>query len=163
MTLKKTLLITGALILLLGGGLCYAEATKIHTPPPVPTRGELLQRVNAEREKVGDAPLTMEPKLNTSAQIKADDMLKFNYFDHYNPITGKRGVNIIADNAKDICQWGGEVLDEINEEYLNTSAEHIRRFMASPPHREALLDPKYDLVGFGIAGTKVVGHLCQSR
>ena len=48
-------------------------------------RAKLLTLTNAERAKVGLAPLVLDDKLNQVAQYHSDDMAKRNYFGHGDP------------------------------------------------------------------------------
>jgi uncharacterized protein YkwD len=48
-------------------------------------RAKLLQLTNAERAKVGLAPLALDDKLNQVAQYHSDDMAKRGFFGHGNP------------------------------------------------------------------------------
>lgn len=127
--------------------------------PRIPTINELLRLTNEERSKAGVAPLTLDGRLNQSAQAKADDMNINRYFDHVNPITGKRGNSYIRDFTGNDCPSGSENLtDNI---YENSSERAVQAWKMSKAHLEAMLDTKYDLTGFGIAGTKVVQHFCD--
>lgn len=120
---------------------------------------KILSLVNAERAKVGVAPLVSDPRLVQSAQAKADDMVANNYYAHVNPATGVSGYTLIP---KGICVYKSE---NINEAY--TATEAVSKWMASKPHHDAMLDGKYTLTGVGFAkNTKsgwyeIVQHFCQ--
>lgn len=124
-----------------------------------PTIDELLQLTNAERTKEGVAPLVIDSRLNTSAQAKSAEMHTSNYYDHTSPITGKSGGRM-AYEAMPECKYLSENLDA-----AKTSQEVITEWMGSQSHRQALLDSRYDYVGFGI--TKhldyfyIVQHFCD--
>ena len=142
-----------------------------NTPAPVasvveevkpPAVAELLTLVNAERARVGVAPLAIDERLNQSAQFKSDDILARNYFAHKDPITGKNnGIAKGAELTGTVCSSIGEnITDNI---YTNDSQTAVRAWRNSPPHYAAMIDPNNDTTGFGIAGTKITQHFCQLR
>lgn len=49
---------------------------------------EVLELTNAEREKQGLKPLTLDTELSKVARIKSEDMQKNNYFSHTSPTYG---------------------------------------------------------------------------
>lgn len=130
------------------------------TPTPQPaTREELLTLINAERVKVGVAPFVIDERLNQSAQRKAEDMLKYNYNDHISPVDGKHGYEYINDVGI-YCSDDGENLSWITSGTL-TAKDAVTWWMNSKPHREAILNNKNTLTGFGVTNTKLVEHFCQ--
>lgn len=132
--------------------------TKVAVQPP--TIDELLRLVNAERAKNGVAPLTIDVRLNQSAQMKADDEIKYNYFGHVSPVTNTRnGLDAIKATGIE-CVWESENLVSIISGEPSSRAA-VRDWINSPPHHAAMIDPKYSLTGFGIHGTQVVEHFCQ--
>ena len=168
--MKKILLSIGIVSLLFGGVFLFnqpiTETTKVDKPVVIytvpvresPTRSELLRLTNIERAKVDVAPLIEDARLDQSAQIKSDDMVKNNYFGHVDS-NGKHGYEYVPDVAPGLCKVAGEnITDNI---YKNDSKTAIRAFVNSPKHYEAMIDSKYTLTGFGISGTKVTVHFCQ--
>lgn len=131
--------------------------TKYEVGPP--DAQELLELVNAERVRVGVAPLVIDERLNQSAQAKADDMAKNNYFDHVDA-AGKHGYeyayeyNAECMTASENIYWGRTT---------NTTQGALNWWMNSKPHHDAILNSEYTLTGFGIAGNKVVEHFCIAR
>jgi uncharacterized protein YkwD len=132
--------------------------SKVETPPP--TSEELLKLVNAERAKVGVAPLVEDARLDKSAQMKSDDMVKNNYFGHVDA-TGKHGYAYAEEQAPGICYQTGENI--FWGLASNTSLAVDKAWMNSKPHHDELLDPKNILTGFGISQNKVVEHFCKIR
>ncbi len=161
------------LILLVGFILGYAAknhsvkntqlAQAVQAAPAPPTAGELLKLVNAERAKVGVGPLVESIKLDLSAQYKASDMLNRNYYSHYDPITGKASFDVIYSTGIE-CSNSGENIAE-----HSSAKAAVEAWMNSKPHREAMLNPKNTLTGFGVAGLDKNGyylfveHFCQPR
>lgn len=129
-----------------------------------PAKDELLRLVNEERARAGVAPLVSDELLNQSAQYKAQDMLDRNYFDHKDPSTGlNNGLRYAREHGKECPLWISEnITDNVTDED-NTSAQAIRSWKNSEPHYKAMIDPRYETTGFGIAGTKIVQHFCDEK
>lgn len=126
-----------------------------------PTVDELFRLVNEERAKVGVAPLVLDPLLNQSAQMKAQDMLDRNYFTHTDPTTGKNnGLDYALAIGKQ-CTWISENISWGENE--NTSQSAMIGWKNSKPHYTAMIDPRYESTGFGIAGNKIAEHFCDER
>lgn len=120
---------------------------------------KILELVNAERAKVGVAPLVSDQRLVASAQTKADDMATNNYFGHINPTTGVNGYTLIPNG---ICVYKSENLG-ITKGYQDNNAQQIKWWLNSKPHHDAMLDAKYSLTGVAVNGDKVVQHFCQVK
>lgn len=138
-------------------------ATKAPVQPSPPTRAELLSLVNAERAKYGAAPLVEDSRLDTSAQEKADDEIKYDYFGHISPSespnAGQDSHNFIF-NTGIYCVDSSENITE--NIHINDAKHAVDAWIASPPHHQAMIDPKYSLTGFGIAGNEIVEHFCET-
>jgi uncharacterized protein YkwD len=120
-----------------------AQATVAQTQVTPPTADEMLKLVNAERAKIGVTPLTIDPLLNKSAQMKADDMQKGQY-GHINT-DGRHGYMYISDTGKK-CVWQGE-----NINAAQSSNESVEEWVNSPEHYKAMVDSRYEQTGFGIS------------
>lgn len=161
----------GALIVLsmIGQLLSYTEArpvptqtsqqVRVQVAQTPPTRAELLKLVNAERKKAGVAPLKEDKRLDWSAQQKADDMQKYNYFGHF-----RNGVFIgqqLIDQTGISCRLDSENLqDETNLKPI-TPRGIVEVWKTSKSHYEAMISSKYTLTGFGITDNQTVEHFCQ--
>lgn len=118
------------------------EPTKYEVGPP--DAQELLELVNAERAKVGVAPLVIDERLNQSAQAKADDMAKNNYFGHVDA-NGKHGYGYVKDYAPGLCKQASENI--VGED---SSSDAVDWWISSPAHYTAMTSTDYALTGFGI-------------
>lgn len=132
-----------------------------------PDAQEMLELVNQERAKVGAAPLKLDERLNASAQEKADDMQNRGYYDHKSP-DGIEGYSLVFKHMPSKCRYASENLAEVSttDSKFGSSRFTIDNWMHSTKgHREAILDAKYSLVGFGISKQGhdliVVQHFCQ--
>jgi len=164
---------SAALILGLGIGSIVTNAIAQNTTQTAvtiqetakpPTSTELLALVNAERAKHGVASLKEDPRLDASAQMKANDEVAFNYFDHVSPdgspYAGIHGYKLI-DKTGLSCMYGAENLSEAHG--ISTSRGATDGWISSPEHHATMLDARYTLTGFGIAGNQVVEHFCQPK
>lgn len=129
------------------------------------TPASILEAVNAERAKVGVAPLAMNQKVKMSAQLKADDMWVRDYRGHFLPDgDGATLTPQMAALVEPICSRSGENFVYNQENSPITTEQSISWWMSSPPHKKAILDPKYTLTGIGVANDSiVVQHFCVAR
>lgn len=174
--MRKRTTVPLILTLIVGLGLFGVYSLSTHTATPVaetqirpqskydvgpPDAQELLELVNAERAKVGVAPLVIDERLNKSAQMKADDMVKYNYFGHMNH-DGTQAYQVVGKVAAGLCTYASENIRD-NDEYINTSREAFTAWVNSKPHHTAMIDTRYSLTGFGIMNDQVVEHFCITR
>lgn len=118
--------------------------------PEAETR--LLQLVNAERERVGLAPLAPDPALTTAARAHARDMLAQGYFAHLSPDGKTPADRARAAGAR--LQLAGE-----NLALAPTVDLAHRGLMDSPGHRANILSPQFSRVGIGVADGGLHGKL----
>jgi uncharacterized protein YkwD len=158
---KRVLIPLIAITALIVGALSITVYSHVNTP----TKPEIFRLVNAERAKVGAPDLKEDPKLNASAQMKADDMVKYGYFDHISPSTspyaGQQGYTLI-DSVGANCVYRSENIHQ-GTIVFNRSEDVVWRWMNSKAHKDALLDKRYTLTGIGISGNYVVQHFCQTN
>src|SRR4051812_16245362 len=109
--------------------------------------GGLLTDTNASRAANGIGDLQLNGKLNAAAQAKANDMATRNYWSHYTPDGNPPWVFVTAQG------YGYQKLGENLATGFNDEQATINGWMASPPHRENLLDPAFSEVGFGFANS----------
>ncbi|MCA9324096.1 CAP domain-containing protein [Candidatus Saccharibacteria bacterium] len=109
--------------------------------------GALLNSTNAQRSSNGLGALTLNSKLNASAQAKANDMVARDYWAHNTP-DGKEPW-VFFDAAGYVYQKAGE-----NLAYgFSSSDATVIGWMNSPSHRANILDTGYTEVGFGFANS----------
>jgi hypothetical protein len=166
-----TLLVTCSLLIIVGaGGYLYVAQPQVEPEPvknevivkPKPAEqtreqkiAELLKLTNEKRAEVNAAPLALDEALNKSAQKKAEQMLAENNYSHVDS-AGVHGYIYIG-QFTDKCTVGSENLSA-----TNWPPATIRLNMISTKgHREAMLNTRYELVGFGIAGNYTVQHFCD--
>mgnify|MGYP000845372452 CR=1 FL=1 len=144
-------------------GSTGASRQVAQTPTPIPkpaTKEELLALVNEERAKVGVAPLTVDPKLEQSAQWKADRMTQTGNLAHIDPSTGRNDGLDYLDTLEPDCSYIGENL-RWNVPSDNTAQAALIGWKSSEPHYKAILNGQFVSTGFGISGTNIVEHFCK--
>ena len=122
------------------------------------TVDELLAEANRLRAEKGVAPLTIDPRLNESAQWKAQDMADFDYFGHVRD--GYHGWQK-ADELAPECM----VSENIETQDISVKDSPFAWWVTSKPHYDAILADKYDSTGFGIVNDNgkmlYVEHFCD--
>ncbi len=110
--------------------------------------GGLLSSTNSQRAQNGGlSALTLNSKLSSAAQSKANDMVARNYWSHTTP-DGKEPWTFV-EAAGYAYQKAGE-----NLAYgFSTTSETVIGWMNSPSHRANILDTSYKEVGFGFANS----------
>jgi uncharacterized protein YkwD len=112
---------------------------------PERMREQMLAGVNRERLAHGVAPLRRHPRLDEAAQAHADDMFRRRYYSHDSP-EGKTTLERVqargyrAKYAGENIARGQYSVDEV-----------MKGWMESPTHREHILSPQFNDVGFGLA------------
>lgn len=120
----------------LGNVLSYSTSMSI---------GGLLSNTNAQRSANGVASLSLNDRLNAAAQAKADDMASRDYWSHNTPEGNPPWVFVDAQG------YSYQKLGENLATGFTDEASTINGWMASPPHKENLLDSAFTEVGFGYA------------
>jgi uncharacterized protein YkwD len=114
-------------------------------------RGEMLALVNRERTRRGIAPLRRHPRLDEASQAHADDMFLRRYYSHDTP-EGKTTLDRVQARGYR-AKYSGENIAQ--GQY--SVDEVMKGWMESPTHREHLLSPMFNDVGFGLAFGKNPG------
>lgn len=127
---------------------------RIETVPSTPTatqpaalgnvERELLALVNAERQRAGVRPLTLNSRLTTAAQRHAEDMARTRQFSH----TGSNGSSV-GDRAAASGYRSSYVGENIGMGYVNAAAV-MNGWMNSTGHRQNILNSNYTELGVGL-------------
>jgi len=107
--------------------------------------GGLLNDTNAQRSANGVAGLSLNNQLNAAAQANADDMAARDYWSHYTP-EGNPPWIWVSNQGYAYQALGQNLATGFSDEQST-----INGWMASPPHRENLLNSNFTEVGFGFA------------
>ncbi|MBI5654536.1 hypothetical protein HZC53_02720 [Candidatus Uhrbacteria bacterium] len=109
------------------------------------TPQNIVELTNREREKLNIDTLTTNIKLMNAAQAKADDMLAKQYFSHIGP-GGELPWKWITDSGYAYKSAAENLAIHFTE------AEDVESgWLASPNHRQNLINPKYSEVGVGVS------------
>jgi uncharacterized protein YkwD len=144
--------ILGVVVSLLGLVLAYcvgAGATAV-TPQSLssgatPTRGEyaIVRAMNVVRVRHDVPPLRTGRALMRAARAHSADMARNGYFDHRAFVQRLRSFGVRAPYVGENLAYGRQSL---------TAAAIVQMWIASPPHRENLLDRGFQRIGVGVAG-----------
>lgn len=124
--------------------------------PPSPTpvdpatlEDALVAGINAQRVAAGLPPLQSDPTLAAVAGERSRDMAQGGYFGHLSP-TGETYTSLLERRGV-TCSWCGENIAYNNYPDDQTVAVVLSSWMASPPHRDNILNPNFSRLGVGIA------------
>jgi uncharacterized protein YkwD len=137
---------------------------KVSAPPPLErndgaTLGNLTQsgtisQTNAQRNANGFASLVENKKLDQSALMKAQDMLKNQYFAHISP--SGAGPSELANSVQYDFITVGENLAMGS---FSSDKDLVDAWMASPGHRENILNKSYTEIGVAVAKGNYEGRV----
>lgn len=116
------------------------------------TTNKLLEYTNAERQKAGLSPLSINAKLTEAAQKKASNMIQNDYWAHFGP-HGESPWDFIKQSGYQY-EYAGE---NLAKNFL-FSQNVVDAWMNSPTHRENLLRKDYSEVGFAVINGMLGGE-----
>ncbi len=111
----------------------------------------LLVKTNEERAKANLTPLVMNEELNQAALAKAQDMLNDQYWAHVAP-DGKQAWDFIKETEY-VYKYAGE---NLARDFSNNE-EVIKAWMASPTHRENILNQDFTQMGLAVVNGNLNG------
>lgn len=112
----------------------------------------LLASTNAERASNGLSPLQLNATLSQAAAAKAQDMFANNYWAHNSP-QGKTPWSFIVGSG-----YRYTIAGENLAKNFSTSGGVVSAWMASPTHRENIVKPGYQDVGFAVVNGVLNGE-----
>lgn len=113
---------------------------------------DLISLTNAERVKHGLAPLSEDARLNAAAVAKAQNMFEENYWAHYAPSGKDPWVFINGAGYK--FTYAGE---NLARNFYNSS-DVVNAWMASPTHKDNILNSHYRNIGIAVVEGKLNGQ-----
>lgn len=112
----------------------------------------LVRQTNAARAEAGLPALTEHPLLVKSAKLKAEDMLRDDYFEHTSP-TGKAPWKLFDDAGYNYVYAGENLAIDF------TTGEAVRAaWMKSPGHQQNILSDKYRDIGIAVVTGEFQGR-----
>jgi len=123
-------------------------------PPPQPlpqapaeltsAEARLFELINSARTGEGVQPVVIDLKLVEIARLKANDLIKNNYFGHISPTYGSPGQMLRSFGVS--FTSAGENLAKAGDVYK----AHMLLLNSTKGHREILLGPDYSKVGVAV-------------
>lgn len=104
----------------------------------------LIELTNIERERQGLSPVSENEALDKAATLKAQNMFAENYWAHFAP-SGKTPWDFILGSGYKFTYAG----ENLAKNFYNSS-DVVKAWMASPTHRDNLLNPKYQDIGIAV-------------
>jgi hypothetical protein len=108
------------------------------------TARKMIELTNESREKSELPPLTINGKLTAAAEAKADDMFRFQYFDHNSP-SGVTPWHWIKSAGYDYIYAG----ENLAIDFVTAEGTHMA-LMRSITHRDNILKPNYTEIGIAV-------------
>lgn len=106
---------------------------------------DLLSETNKQRERANVTPLRTNDRLSEAAYLKAQDMLRQQYWAHVAP-DGTTPWQWLTKTGYNYTSAG----ENLAKNFSSSSAT-MTAWMASPEHRENVLSSRYSEVGFAVA------------
>jgi hypothetical protein len=113
---------------------------------------EIISLTNRMRQENGLAPIQLDSKLTAAAAQKASDMFARDYWSHVSPV-GTQPWYFIT-NAGYSYRYAGE---NLARDFADSDSI-VKAWMASPTHRDNLLNPRYQDMGLAIVDGKLGGR-----
>lgn len=117
------------------------------------TQAGIIEWTNIQREKKGLPLLKENQNLNVSAKMKAEDMLKEQYFEH---------VSLKGEEVSDLAEIAGYQFITIGENLAFGNFENdeilVQGWMDSPGHRENILNLNYQEIGVAVLKGEFAGE-----
>ncbi len=119
---------------------------------PAISSQRLLNLINEARQEKKLLPLALNNKLATAAELKTEDMLNKDYFEHTSPsgVTPWYWFKIAGYNFT----YAGE---NLAMDFFETDAV-FQAWMNSPSHRANILNPDFKEIGIAVNGGEIQEH-----
>lgn len=154
--------ITGIIIVFALGGWAISQYFELHTKEDVYkvfsrvttatqipefsiNAPDIIEGTNKERVAIGLPPLSTNTLLNSSADLKVDDMIAKQYFEHQSP-TGEG----VSDLGKKVGYEYVIMGENLAMGTFLSSAEIVQAWMDSPGHKANMLNTKYSEIGVSV-------------
>lgn len=113
---------------------------------------EVVDLTNKKRAELGLSQLTISPDLVAAAQAKGEHMLEHDYWAHVAP-DGTEPWKFFCDHNYCNYRYAGE---NLARDFTNANAA-IEAWMASPSHKENMLNDKYTEIGIAVVEGDLAG------
>jgi uncharacterized protein YkwD len=131
------------------------QASSTNAPYDAEAERQLLALANAERSRVGLLPLKVDDGLARAARAHAAEMATQNRIAHQ--FSGEPALpqRLAASSPLHLESTGENVAMAGNPEQAHQA------LMASPPHRDNLLSPNFNVAGFGVFRSGTMIYVAQ--
>lgn len=116
------------------------------------TPSQVISLTNAERARVGLAPLTLNSKLTRAALSKGQDMFNDQYWAHISP-EGKEPWSFIGASG-----YSYRVAGENLARDFSNSTDMMSAWMRSPTHKANIVNTRYQEIGIAVIDGILGGH-----
>ena len=116
------------------------------------TKEKVIELTNIEREKLGLPKLSENPSLDSAATSKAYNMFEENYWAHFAP-SGKTPWDFILGSG-----YKFSVAGENLAKNFSGSESVVSAWMASPTHKENIVNSKYKDIGIAVEDGVINGQ-----
>lgn len=122
------------------------------TTPSLEPKEEVLALINEARESNGLPALITDDLLQSTAQVKANDMVTNNYFSHNSPTYG---------SPFDMMKNAGILYTTAGENIAGNPSikAAVESWLDSPEHKENILSNAYNYIGIGVEKSNTYGYV----
>ena len=113
----------------------------------------IISQTNLQRNKNSVASLSESTQLDASAQVKAQDILTRQYFEHTAP-DGKTVSDLVGAQGYTYIKIG----ENLALGNFTSDADVVTAWMNSPGHRANIVDSEFQQMGVGVAYGTYQGH-----
>lgn len=147
----RGLVIVALIVVLVQCGYNYFQSGSVLGQATTVSGSQLLDETNQARQAKGLSPLREDSRLDNAAYLKAQDMLRSNYWAHVSP----SGVQ--PWHWFDVAGYRYAAAGENLAKGFSTSSGTMAAWMASPEHRDNILNTNYSDVGFAVVSGELDG------
>lgn len=116
------------------------------------TPAQVIDQTNAQRERLGLAPLTFNKQLTDAALAKGQNMMTNQYWSHVSP-DGTEPWYFIHEAGYEYRVAG----ENLARDFSDTS-RMIEAWMASPTHKANIMNPRYTEIGIAVIDGTLEGY-----
>lgn len=116
------------------------------------TPEQVIEQTNQQRRTLGLSDLTLNQQLTNAALAKAQHMFSNQYWAHTSP-DGVKPWNFIRDSGYTYKVAG----ENLARDFSNT-ADMMSAWMASPTHRDNIVNSKYQEIGIAVVDGELLGY-----
>ncbi len=113
----------------------------------------VIEETNQQRKLHSKSTLIRASELDRSAEVKAEDILNKQYFEHTSP-SGITITDLVNDSGYKYLKVG----ENLALGNFSSAKEVVDAWMASPGHRANILDGAFEEIGIGVAYGKYEGQ-----